>query len=81
VHKGLDILESLNEAAVDPNDVPLQRTTITSCGLTDSQGTHESLDDAVQRKARQQETPEQAAGRLQAESRQVRESVRYALAL
>jgi UPF0288 family protein (methanogenesis marker protein 3) len=37
VHKGLDILEKLNDAAVDPDDVPLQRITITNCGLTDSQ--------------------------------------------
>ena len=37
VHRGLDILEKVNESAVDPDDLPLQRITITSCGLTDAQ--------------------------------------------
>ncbi len=37
VHKGLEILEKVNESATDPDDLPLQRITITSCGLTDSQ--------------------------------------------
>lgn len=37
VHKGLEILEKVNESAVDPDDLPLQRITITSCGLTDAQ--------------------------------------------
>lgn len=39
VHKGLEILETLNEAAVDPDDLPLQRVTIIKCGLTDSKVT------------------------------------------
>ncbi len=37
VHKGLEILEKVNESAVDPDDLPLQRIVITSCGLTDAQ--------------------------------------------
>lgn len=37
VHRGLEILEKVNESAVDPDDLPLQRITITSCGLTDAQ--------------------------------------------
>jgi len=36
-HKGLDILHKLNEAAVDPDDLPLQPITVTGCGLTDSE--------------------------------------------
>ena len=36
-HKGLDILQKLNEAAVDPDDLPLQPITITACGLSDSE--------------------------------------------
>ena len=36
-HKGLDILHRLNEAAVDPDDLPLQPITVTGCGLTDSE--------------------------------------------
>ena len=39
VHKGLPILEKLNEAAVDPDDLPLQPVSITACGLTDSEVT------------------------------------------
>lgn len=37
MHRGLEILEKVNEAAVDPDDLPLQRITIISCGLTDAQ--------------------------------------------
>ena len=36
-HKGLPILEKLNEAAVDPDDLPVQPVSITACGLTDSE--------------------------------------------
>ena len=36
-HKGLSILEKLNEAAVDPDDLPMQPVSITACGLTDSE--------------------------------------------
>ena len=36
-HKGLSILEKLNEAAVDPDDLPMQQVSITACGLTDSE--------------------------------------------
>ncbi len=37
VHRGLETLEKVNEAATDPDDIPLQRISITSCGLTDAQ--------------------------------------------
>ncbi|KAK9901375.1 hypothetical protein WJX75_009164 [Coccomyxa subellipsoidea] len=79
VHRGLEILEKVNESAVDPDDLPLQRITITSCGLTDAQGTHESLDEAARREAQRKETPQEAAVRLHAESKQARDSVRDAL--
>ena len=36
-HKGLDILQKLNEAAVDPDDLPLQPVMVTACGLSDSE--------------------------------------------
>ena len=38
-HKGLDMLNKLNEAAVDPNDLPLQPVLVTACGLCDSEVT------------------------------------------
>ncbi|BDA45262.1 probable peptidyl-prolyl cis-trans isomerase E [Coccomyxa sp. Obi] len=79
VHKGLEILEKINESAVDPDDLPLQRITITSCGLTDAQGTHESLEEAARREAQKKETPQEAAVRLQAESKRARDSVKDAL--
>ncbi|EIE20043.1 cyclophilin-like protein [Coccomyxa subellipsoidea C-169] len=79
VHRGLETLEKVNEAATDPDDIPLQRISITSCGLTDAQGTHESLEEAARREAERKETPQQAAARLHAESRQARDSVRDAL--
>lgn len=78
-HKGLDILNKLNEAAVDPDDLPLQPVLVTACGLCDSEGIHESLDESAKREALRKETPEQAAARLRAESKIVRDSVKAAL--
>jgi hypothetical protein len=40
------------------------------------QGIHESLEEAAKREAKRKETPEQAAARLQAESKQAMDSVR-----
>jgi cyclophilin family peptidyl-prolyl cis-trans isomerase len=45
-------------------------------GLREVQGTHESLEEAAEREARRKETPQEAAARLQAESKQVRSAVR-----
>ena len=35
LHKGLEILEKVNSLAVDRDDLPVQRITITSCGFSD----------------------------------------------
>ena len=120
------MLNKLNEAAVDPDDLPLQPVLVTACGLCDSevtsspspyslsfpdgavttalmqtvphrklilavmaerrwisivelgvaQGIHESLDESAKREALRRETTEQAAARLRAESKNVRESVK-----
>ena len=119
------MLNKLNEAAVDPDDLPLQPVLVTACGLCDSevtsspspdshsfpagavrtslmrilphhelilavmaerrwisivelgvaQGIHESLDESAKREVLRRETTEQAAARLRAESKNVRESV------
>ena len=45
-------------------------------GAAGVQGTHESLEEAARREAMRKETPQQAAARLQAESKQVRSAVR-----
>ena len=68
VHIGMDILDKLNTTEIDYKDIPVSPITISACGLTDSQGTHQSLEEAEAAIARQKETPEQAAARLQAEA-------------
>jgi hypothetical protein len=35
LHKGLELLEKINSVAVDRDDLPVQRITITSCGFSD----------------------------------------------
>lgn len=68
VHLGMGILDKLNSAELDYKDIPISPITVAACGLTDSQGTHQSLQEAEAAIARQKETPEQAAARLQAEA-------------
>lgn len=68
VHLGMDILEKLNNAEVDFKDRPVSPVTISSCGLTDAQGTHESVAETAAALAKETETPEQAAARLQADA-------------
>ena len=45
--------------------------------IAPEQGVNESLDDSAKREALKKETPEQAAARLRAESKDLRQSVRY----
>ena len=68
VHLGMDILDKLNDAEVDFKDRPVSSVSISSCGLTDAQGTHESVAETAATLAKQTETPEQAAARLQADA-------------
>ena len=37
VHKGMDMLPRLNALPVDKDDQPMQRITITACGISDAQ--------------------------------------------
>lgn len=68
VHLGMDILDKLNSTEVDFKDRPASPVSISSCGLTDAQGTHESIAETAAALAKQTETPEQAAARLQADA-------------
>ena len=68
VHLGMDILDKLNSAELDFKDRPVSPVSICSCGLTDAQGTHESVAETAAALAKQTETPEQAAARLQADA-------------
>jgi len=45
--------------------------------LSAIQGVHESLDKSARRNTTRKETPEEAAARLRAESKDLRQSVRY----
>ena len=53
-----------------------ERRWISIVELGVAQGIHESLDESAKREALRKETPEQAAARLRAESKNVRESVK-----
>lgn len=64
----MEILDKLNNTEVDYKDIPVHPITVAACGITDSQGTHQSLEEAEAAIARQKETPEQAAARLQDEA-------------
>ena len=68
VHLGMDILDKLNSTEVDFKDRLVSPVSISSCGLTDAQGTHESIAETAAALAKQTETPEQAAARLQADA-------------
>ena len=46
-HKGLAILQKLNEAPVDPDDLPLQPIMVLACGLTDSEACSFTANDAI----------------------------------
>ena len=63
----MDILDRLNATEIDYKDKPVSPVTVASCGITDSQGTHQSVAETAAALARQTETPEQAAARLQAD--------------
>ena len=58
----------MNATEIDYKDKPVSPITIASCGITDSQGTHESVAETATALAKQTETPEQAAARLQADA-------------
>ena len=64
----MDILDRMNAAEIDYKDKPLSPIIIASCGITDSQGTHESMAETAAALAKQTETPEQAAARLQTDA-------------
>ena len=68
VHVGMDILDKLNNTEIDFKDRPVSPVSVSSCGLTDAQGTHESIAETAAALAKQTETPEQAAARLQADA-------------
>lgn len=68
VHLGMEIVDKLNNAEVDFKDRPVSPVSISSCGLTDAQGTHESIAETAAALAKATETPEQAAARLQADA-------------
>ena len=75
VHLGMDIVDKLNTAEIDFKDKPVSPITISSCGLTDAQGTHESVEETAAALAKQTETPEQAAARLQADAATVKDAL------
>ena len=75
VHLGMDIVDRLNSAEIDFKDKPVSPVTISSCGLTDAQGTHESVEETAAALAKQKETPEQAAARLQADAATVKDAL------
>ncbi|DBA78433.1 TPA: hypothetical protein ACH3X2_007927 [Trebouxia sp. C0005] len=79
VHVGMDILDKLNNTQVDFKDKPAVPVTISSCGLTDAQGTHESVEETAAALAKETETPEQAAARLQADAASVKDALQDAL--
>ena len=68
VHVGMDMLDNLNNTEIDFKDRPVSPVSVSSCGLTDAQGTHESIAETAAALAKQTETPEQAAARLQADA-------------
>ncbi len=72
---GMDILDKLNNTEIDFKDKPVVPITISSCGLTDAQGTHESVEETAAALAKQTETPEQAAARLQADAASVKDAL------
>ena len=71
----MDILDKLNSTEIDFKDRPVSPVSISSCGLTDSQGTHESVAETEAALAKQTETPEQAAARLQADAATAKDSL------
>ena len=75
VHLGMDILDKLNNTEIDFKDKPVIPVTISSCGLTDAQGTHESVEETAAALAKQTDTPEQAAARLQADAATVKDAL------
>ena len=75
VHVGMEILDKINGTEVDYKDIPVSPLTVSGCGITDSEGTHQSLAEAEAAIARQKETPEQAAARLQAEANTAKDSL------
>lgn len=79
VHVGMDILDKLNNTEVDFKDKPVVPVTISSCGMTDAQGTHESVEETAAALAKETETPEQAAARLQADAASVKDALQDAL--
>lgn len=79
VHLGMDIVDKLNTAEIDFKDKPVSSITISSCGLTDAQGTHESVEETAAALAKQTETPEQAAARLQADAATAKDALQDAL--
>ncbi|DBB00846.1 TPA: hypothetical protein ACH3X1_000769 [Trebouxia sp. C0004] len=79
VHVGMDILDKLNNTEIDFKDKPVVAITISSCGLTDAQGTHETVEETAAALAKETETPEQAAARLQADAASVKDALQDAL--
>jgi hypothetical protein len=77
ISKGHDILEKVNGMDCDEYDAPLDATRISSCGLTNAAGSHETLDEAAAA-ARRNETPQEAAARLESEAQVARDAVRWA---
>ncbi|KAK9819272.1 hypothetical protein WJX81_003438 [Elliptochloris bilobata] len=79
VHGGAELLARLNRMRTGVDDMPFQRITVVASGLTDNQGTHETLAQAAARAARRGETAEQAKQRLEADSAVAREAVKDAI--
>ena len=75
VHLGMEIVDKLNNTEIDFKDKPVTPITISSCGLTDAQGTHETVEETAAALAKQTETPEQAASRLQADAAAVKDAL------
>ena len=75
INKGWEVLADLSRAAVDAQDAPHLPITVAACGSTDAQGNHETLEEAADRRSRLEETPQQAATRLQAEAAATKHAV------
>lgn len=75
VVRGQDALAALNQMDCDEHDAPLDTVRVSACGLTNATGAFETLDEAAE-KARRNETPQQAAARLEAEAQLARDAVK-----
>lgn len=68
---GIDVLEKIDDINVGPGDVPLDTISVSKCGATNHEGTHDSIDNANLRQSN-----EQLAHDAKEDSSAARENVR-----